>query len=304
MTPARSEASHVRFLLSEIPKLFDLNTRIKAQDVVDAVKRYHGYDISMRQAQRALTKLQSRQADSQGEQSLDLDMSVVDHHSPTHSQPESQASAGPAYRDMSENRWMPDPLQPSLINDISGDPTESPTNHTTAPQPPAAQSIRPPQIQQAPPIGTPSQSTLNNNPHPMTVPQPGVGYPTTPALPVVAPMHPKPPDYTQRSAQAVPQMMLTNFKIEFTCTTCGSLNQSFFPNQGNVTGAGYMPHLSVPNQSTVTRHPGPAPPNGPEGDSREVAEDGGYAVNALSVRDIHNAWTAGGLGVPLGPNDS
>ena len=303
MTPARSEASHVRFLLSEIPKLFDLSTRIKGQDVVDAVKRYHGYDISMRQAQRALTKLQPRQADSQGEQSLDLDMSAVDQHSPAQSQPESQASAGLAYRDMSENRWMPDSLQPSLIDDSSVDPTESQTNHSTAP-PAAPQSIRPPQIQQAPPIEAPSQSTLSNNTRPMTVSQPGVGYPTASALPVATSVHPKPSDYTQRNDHAVPQMVLTNFKIEFTCTTCGSLNQSFFPNQGNVTGAGYMPHPSVPNQNTVARHPGPASSNEPGDGGHEVADNGGYVVNALSARDIHNAWAAGGLGVPIGPTNT
>jgi hypothetical protein len=280
-----------------------MNTRVKGQDVVDAVKRYHGYDISMRQAQRALTKLQPRQADSQGEQSLDLDMSAVDQHSPAQSQPESQASAVPTYRDMSENRWMPDPLQPPLIDDTSVDPTESPTNHSTARPPAAAQSIRPPQIPQAP-IGTPNQSGLSSNTRPMTVSQPGVAYPTAPALPVTNPVHPKLPDYTQRNDHAVPHMVLTNFKIEFTCTTCGSLNQSFFPNQGNVTGAGYMPHPSVPNQNTVTRHPGPAPSNGPEGSGHEVAEDGGYAVNALTARDIHNAWAVGGLGVPIGPTNT
>lgn len=302
VTPARSEASHVRFLLSEIPKLFDMNTRIKGQEVVDAVKRYHGYDISMRQAQRALTKLQPRQAGSQGEQSLDLDMSAVDQHSPAHSQPESQASAGPAYRDISEDRWMQEPLQPPLIDESSVDLTESPNNHSTAP-PPAAQSLRPSQIPQAPPIGTPGQPDLSN-PSPMTVSHPGVGYPAGPALPIGAPGHPKPSDYTQRSDHGIPQMVLTNFKIEFTCTTCGSLNQSFFPNQGNVTGAGYMPHPAVPNQNTATRHPGPGPPSGPDDGSHEVPEDGGYTVNALSARDIHNAWAAGGLGVPIGPSNT
>ncbi|KAJ5117137.1 hypothetical protein N7526_011246 [Penicillium atrosanguineum] len=271
MTPARSEASHVRFLLSEIPKLFDMNTRIKGQEVVDAVKRYHGYDISMRQAQRALTKLQPRQADSQGEQSLDLDMSAVDQHSPAHSQPESQASAGPAYRDISENRWMQEPLQPPLIDDTSVDPTESSTNHSNAPA--AAQSIRSSQIAQAP-----GQSVLGN-PRPITVSQSGVGYSAGPALPIAAPGHPKPSDYTQRNDHGVPQM-------------------------GNVTGAGYMPHPSVPNQSAVTRHPGPAPPNGPGTGSHEVAEDGGYAISALSARDMHNAWAAGGLGVPIDPSNT
>jgi hypothetical protein len=65
-----------------------------------------------------------------------------------------------------------------------------------------------------------------------------------------------------------------------------------------------MPHPAVPNQNTVPRHPGPAPPSGPDDGSHEVAEDGGYNVNALSARDIHNAWAAGGLGVPIGPSNT
>jgi hypothetical protein len=30
--------------------------------------------------------------------------------------------------------------------------------------------------------------------------------------------------------------VLTDFKIEFTCTSCGAMNQSFFPNHGHITG--------------------------------------------------------------------
>jgi hypothetical protein len=96
-------------------------------------------------------------------------------------------------------------------------------------------------------------------------------------------------------------MILTNFKIEFTCTTCGSLNQSFFPNQGNVTGPSYMSHHPMAEQAAVPRHSGPAAPNAPGGGNNEVPEDGGYAVNALNARVMHNAWATGGLGVPIGP---
>lgn len=306
-TPARSEASHVRFLLSEIPKLFDMNTRIKGQDVVDAVKRYHGYDISMRQAQRALTKLQPRQADNQGDHSLDLDMSPVDQHSPAQSQPDSQGEAGPVYRDISENRWIPDPLQPALMDEDTVNTHESSSERVAAPRPPApasTQPVRPPQMPQVPAIGTPSQSAIDNDSRPMSVSQPGVGYPTAAPLPVAGPEHAKLPNYPPRSGHpAVPQMVLTNFKIEFTCTTCGSLNQSFFPNQGDVTGGGYMPHPPVPNPSTVTRHAGPAPPNEPDSSS-DAADDGGYAVNALNASVMQNAWTGGSLGVPIGPSNS
>ncbi|KAJ5102965.1 hypothetical protein N7532_003494 [Penicillium argentinense] len=299
-TPARSEASHVRFLLTEIPKLFDMKGKITGQDVVDAVKRYHGYDISMRQAQRALIKLQPRRTDSQGDQSLDLDMSAGDQQSPTQSQPSSQGDAGPAFRAMSENRWISDPLPPTLMDEEAMNPAESPRNHGPVPPPPPAQ-VRPTQIPQPPPIGTSSQSSLNTDPRPMAGSQAGLGYPTGPALSVAGPEHPKPPNYPQRNDHPVPaQMLLTNFKIEFTCTTCGSLNQSFFPNQGNVTGGSYMGHQHVPTQSPVARHPGPAPP-GPDGNGTEVPEDNAYTVNALNARVMQNAWATGGLGVPIGP---
>lgn len=305
-TPARSEASHVRFLLTEIPKLFDMKSKITGQEVVDAVKRYHGYDISMRQAQRALIKLQPRQADSQGDPTLDLDMSVGDQHSPSQSQPESQEDIEPSYRALSENRWLPETLPPTLIESEVMNPTDSPRNHVPQPPPPpgAAQTVRP-QIPQPPQIGTPNQSSLNNDTQPM-VSQPGLGYPAGPALPLAGPEHPKPPSYPHPHSQrndhhpAVPaQMVLTNFKIEFTCTTCGSLNQSFFPNQGNVTGGGYMGHHPVP-QSPVARHPGPHSSAG-QGSGNGVDEDGAYNVSALNARVMQNAWAAGGLGVPIGP---
>ncbi|KAJ5668919.1 hypothetical protein N7462_009989 [Penicillium macrosclerotiorum] len=269
ITPARSEASHVRFLLSEIPKLFDMKTRIKGQDVVEAVKRYHGYDISMRQAQRALTKLQPRQADGPDEQILDMDTSPGDQQSPTQSQAETQGEAAPAFREMSEPRWIADHLPPTLIDDDPVHPTESPYD-----------------------------------PRSMTVSQPGVGYPTASPLSVAGPEHPKPSNYGPRNDHhAAPQMVLTNFKIEFTCTTCGALNQSFFPNQGNVTGAGFMAHHPVPSQGAVARHPGPAPPNGPVGNG-DVSEDSPYVVNSLNARAMQNAWAAGNLGVPIGPSNT
>jgi hypothetical protein len=301
-TPARSEASHVRFLLSEIPKLFDMKSRIKGQDVVDAVKRYHGYDISMRQAQRALTKLQPRQADMQGENTLDMDMSTGE-QSPGPSLAESPGEPGPSYRDISETRWLPDHLPASLMDEASVNAAGSPDPVAAPPlQPPqTAHSVRPPQIPQPASIGTPSQTALSNDTRPI-ISQQGVGYPTATPLPVAPPEHPKPSGYAQRNDHpGVPQMVLTNFKIEFTCTTCGSLNQSFFPNQGNVTGPGYMGHHAMHEQAAVPRHPGAAPSNAPDGSNNEVPEDGGYTVNALNARVMQNAWATGGLGVPIGP---
>ncbi|KAJ5088015.1 hypothetical protein N7456_011631 [Penicillium angulare] len=300
-TPVRSEASHVRFLLSEIPKLFDMNAKIRSQDVVDAVKRYHGYDISTRQAQRALIKLQSQDTSNQNDQSMTLDiMSTGDQHSPTQSQPESQGDAGPAYREISENRWLSDPLQPTLMDDDSVDPNDPPDNTVLAAQ---GQSIQASQIPQPPPIGTPSQPTMNNDPRPMTVSQPGVGYVNTASLPATGHPHAKLPNYQPRNDHpGMQSMVLTDFKIEFTCTHCGALNQSFFPNQGHDPGSAYMPH-SVPTAGAVTRHGDPSQ-HGPDDTAGDVAEDGGYSVNSLNARVMQNPWATGGLGVPIGPTNN
>jgi hypothetical protein len=157
-------------------------------------------------------------------------------------------------------------------------------------------------IQHQPQIGTSNQSALNNNPQsmnvsqPINVSQPGVGFPSSAPLPVAGPE--KASNYAQRNDNTpVPQMVLTNFKIEFTCTTCGSLNQSFFPNQGNVTGGAYMSHHAVANQSTVAREQPQSEASAP---SNSVGETGAYGVNQPTSRPLHNAWAAGGLGVPIG----
>lgn len=294
----------MRFLLNEIPKLFDMKTKIKGQDVVDAVKRYHGYDISMRQAQRALTKLQPRKGEGQGEQTMDMNMSAVDQHSsPEHSQPESQEETGPTYREMSVGRWIPDSLPTTLLNDDTVHAARTPSDHTAAAAPlPTA----PPQPVQPPQMNTPSQPSLSNDPRSMGVAQSNVGgYPTSTPLSVAGTEHSKPPDYVQRSQHAAAsQMVLTNFKIEFTCTTCGAFNQSFFPNQGNVTGGGFMPHQPVPNQGAVARHSRPTVSGEPHGTGQDVGEDGDYGVNALNDRVMQSAWTAGGLGVSIGPTNT
>lgn len=298
-TPVRSEASHVRFLLSEIPRLFDMKAKIRSQDVVDAVKRYHGYDISTRQAQRALIRLQSQDYTNHNDQSLSLDMSTGDQHSPTQSQTESQGDAGPSYRDMSETRWISDPLQPTLMEDDAVNANEPPDN-SVAPTP--VQSVRVPQI--PPPIGGPGQSAMGNDPRPMTVSQSGIGYSTAAALPIAGTSHFKPSDYPPRNDHpGMPQMVISDFKIEFTCTTCGALNQSFFPNQGNVSGSPYMTHHGVPNPGTVTRHGDPSQ-HGPDGNPSDVAEDDGYHVNALNARVMQNPWATGDLGVSIGPTNT
>lgn len=282
-TPARSEASHVRFLQGEIPRLFDMKSNIKAQDVVDAVKRYHGYDISMRQAQRALSKLQPRQAEGQVEQGLDLDLSVGEQQSP-----EPQEDAAQTYEDIAENRWLPDHLPQSLIGDNNIPQNETASNQMSAPS--SSQAL-PAHAQQP----LPTNPHLTHTSHPISLPQPGSAYQATVPLPSV-PEPSKNQDYTRNDHTAVPPMVLTNLKIEFTCTTCGSLNQSFFPYQGTVPGAGYLTH-GIPNSSNIVRH---AEPQTSVGSSNAVSEDTVYDNNASNPPVIQNAWAAGGLGAPIG----
>jgi hypothetical protein len=225
-------------------------------------------------------------------------MSVGEQQSPEQSPSESQGEVAQAFREMSENRWLPDNL-PSLIDDENIQSNGGPSNNLPAP-PSGQQALPPPpQVQHS---HMPNPPLLRENAHPMDLSQPGAGYQTTASLPVTVAEPPKDQPYTQRNDHTgIPQMILTNFKIEFTCATCGSLNQSFFPNQGNVTGAGYLPHHAVPNPSHVARHPGPAPQNGVGNNNNTVGEDETYDVNAATTPTIQNAWAAGGLGVPIGP---
>lgn len=256
---------------------------IKAQDVVDAVKRYHGYDISMRQAQRALSKVQTRQGEGQIEQGVDLDVSAGEQQSP-----ESPEDAAQTYEDIAANRWLPAHLPQSLIGDDNVPQTESASNHMSAPS--NSQAL-PAQAQQP----LPTNPHLTHTSHPISMPQPASAYQTTVPLPTV-PESPKTQDYPRNDHTTVPPMVLTNLKIEFTCTTCGSLNQSFFPYQGTVPGAGYLTH-DIPNSSNIVRH---VEPQTSVGSSNAVSENPVYDNNASNPPVIPNAWAAGGLGVPIG----
>lgn len=309
-TPARAEASHVRFLLSEIPRLFDMRSKIKGQDVVDAVKRYHGYDISMRQAQRALIKLQPRQPQSQNEDAQNHDSSIGNQQAGQQQlEPQREDSE---YSGLSEDRWIPDQLQPGLIDD--GYVQQNELRHNPAPpqhhvhnthhpsqahHPPYVQ--QPTQVQTHPPAPPQEQASINHNvPQPSHVPR--VAPEQIPAPPT-GPGHPKAPVQPQSSGHpAAAQMVLTNFKIEFTCTTCGSLNQSFFPNQGNVTSGNYLPQHPAPNQANIPRNSVSSAQNIPGNSSNSVPNPGGYERTATAnTRDLHPSWAPGPLNVPIPP---
>lgn len=276
-TPARSEASHVRFLLNEIPKLFDMKSKIKGQDVVDAVKRYHGYDISMRQAQRALTKLQPRQSRGHAQVVGDHENNSLPQGQPLPSTPSAavpstvRVGTETSFDPLADDRgWPENGLSSTLMEDDSIDQDESPTETTSAalvraqqnnptiptiahhaqpgpsePRPLQTMSHHPSQITALPP-------TAQGGPYiqPIQLPAPQSNTPKVhnsahPQSQAQARPPPPPPPQHQQVPQAghpvAAQLVLTNFKIEFTCTSCGALNQSFFPNQGNVTGNNYLP---------------------------------------------------------------
>ncbi|KAJ6172459.1 hypothetical protein N7470_001526 [Penicillium chermesinum] len=183
------------------------------------------------------------------------------------------------------------------MDDDAVDPSESPEAHAPPlPTAAASQSVRQHQMPNTHPISPPGHPTLRNDPRPIGVPHTGVGYATAVAMPVAEPMGAKSTNYQTRddTTGGVPQLVLTNFKIEFTCTTCGALNQSFYPNQGNVTGGAYMGHHAMPTPDTVARHANPSSQGGPDGTASDVTGNSAY----LNARVIHNPWEAAGLGYP------
>jgi len=256
-TPARSEASHVRFLLSEIPKLFDMKNKIRGQDVVDAVKRYHGYDISMRQAQRALTKLQPRRPRVHPDQAPDGDGNVPQQQQAVQQPPPQQGDDRPGYNNnnnLAGNNWLHNQLPSALIEGGNIHQNEVPRNQTSLQQSHNQQV-------QVHAQGQPQEQRAPRNHHlsPINISQQTIPRPPQTQQPATRPGTKAQRQQQQQHQQVQPQqgghhaaaqLVLTNFKIEFTCTTCGALNQSFFPNHGNVTGS-YIPQHPVPNPSST-----------------------------------------------------
>jgi hypothetical protein len=311
-TPARSEASHVRFLLNEIPKLFDMKSKIKGQDVVEAVKRYHGYDISMRQAQRALTKLQPRQSRAHPDNSPEDE----DEDDAPQSQSAPPAPIPPgnetAFTDLTEDRWPHDGLSPTLMEGGDMDQDDSPPD-STAPRQSHTQPVSnishhnqaSPSESMSVSHHAPQINALSPTPQPFVQP-PQNQLPASQSNPKPQrqqqPPPPAAPPQPQSGHPAAPHLVLTNFKIEFTCTTCGALNQSFFPNQGNVTGNSYLPPHPVPHQNNHRGQPVGAVNDGAGHHSADGFNDEDYQGDPTShSRSIPSPWAPGGLDVPIPP---
>ncbi|KAL2005364.1 hypothetical protein VTN00DRAFT_2575 [Thermoascus crustaceus] len=311
-TPARSEASHVRFLLSEIPKLFDMKNKIRGQEVVDAVKRYHGYDISMRQAQRALTKLQPRRPRVHPDQAPDSDGNAPEQQQTVQNQPPRQGNVGTGINNnLAGNNWIQNQLLPALIEGGNVHRNEAQRNQAV-PQPQSrTQQVqshgqgqpreqRPPPNHHLPPINIPQQAF----PRPPQA-QPPAARPGPKPQRQQQQQQPQPQPLQQAGHPAAAQLVLTNFKIEFTCTTCGALNQSFFPNHGNVTAGSYIPPHPPPNPSSAhtqtTATSVRAEGNSNTNDDDDDADDEYEGSVAGHRASIQSQWTQGGLDVPLNP---
>ncbi|KAI9927400.1 hypothetical protein MW887_003012 [Aspergillus wentii] len=291
-----------------------MKSKIKGQEVVDAVKRYHGYDISMRQAQRALTKLQPRQASSQNGDTGYDDSRIV-RQDTQHLHPESpENQPGPSYSGLPGQRWIPENMRPEIIDISQNEPQRSPI---PAPQQPHAQSVAlAPSLQHPAPAPAPapapvparsheptplSQSTASPNP-----PQPTFARTAPNQIHITQTKQPAPQTQPHDGGNThTSQPVFSNFKIEFTCTTCGALNQSFFPNQGNTADGNYLPPHPVPEQAADPRAVGPSQPGPGNNSSNPVGSTTAFeGAPVANTRVIQPPWPAGALEVPIAPAHS
>lgn len=214
---SRAEPSRVGFLVSEIPKFFDLNGTITAQQVVDAIKRYHGYEIAARQAQRALNQLQVRQRSGASN-------SATLYHDQTIEHPSNNAGV----RGSNEtNVW----LQNQNFLPLAVSPTGAlpPTNNMQE-----NEHI----IPQTTPTIPPRRSTGAAVPRASTSQMNTRSGGTRPVSRI----------QKQRANQNTnTQILFSEFKVEFTCTSCGATNTGVFPNMGRGT-----PNVHVPNMAPAS----------------------------------------------------
>ncbi|KAK2762666.1 hypothetical protein FQN54_000840 [Arachnomyces sp. PD_36] len=260
---ARSEVSHVRFLLEEVPKLFDMREKIMGQQIVDAVKRYHGYDISIRQAQRVLTKLQPRYRTrkvrpDQIHQERDSPRHEVQDQHPGYEEPATQ----PEYRGLEDNRgeWLPDQeFHPELLAESlnPGNNSQEPSEHHSytamATQPTSRSAEHNPNnvsyAQHHEQGGLNESLYATHNVHQTSndpVYQSNTSQPSdnTHSQNMHHIQPPKPSDESINN-----QLLLTNFKIEFKCTSCGAFNRSYLPNQSHPSASHVPDGHNVPSHS-------------------------------------------------------
>jgi hypothetical protein len=112
---------------------------------------------------------------------------------------------------------------------------------------------------------------------------------------------PSPQQARSSGHPSAPQMILTNFKIEFTCTACGALNQSFIPNHGNMSGGAYLPSNNVTSQGPVGRTTNSSMQSGASGVERVPQTHEYVEAPTVNARAIQPLWQPGSLPVPIPP---
>ncbi|KKZ64234.1 hypothetical protein EMCG_01459 [[Emmonsia] crescens] len=213
----RAQPSRLAFLMKEIPKFFDMNTKVAAQDVVTAIKRYYGTEVSDRQAHRALRRLEMLKRKRRGRppnhserQPTTTEMSNPD---TSNSQQQQHADEWPHNQSML-------PMDMDSDDDDDDDDFDVPESSQLVPQS---------NIQQ------PGPDALSRSHHVPTalnssLPHENQGSGNNNTNNQHAPHH----QIQQHRVQRPPKVA-TDLKIEFSCAACGAINQGFFPSQGQVT---------------------------------------------------------------------
>ncbi|OJD14220.1 hypothetical protein AJ78_05406 [Emergomyces pasteurianus Ep9510] len=216
----RSQPSRLTFLMNEIPKFFDTNTKVSAQNVVVAIKRYYGTEVSHRQAHKALTKLEMLKGKRRGRPSnpsegqptineMSNQIASNSHHNSQQQQQQQQ------HADEHDQAMLPmDTDSDYDCDDDDFEPPESsrPVPQSSFPQPPPDALSRSHHVPTA--LNSSStnenQGSANNNNDSQNTPH----------------SHPNLDMHTrgqQRRARR-PPMLPTDLKIEFSCAACGAIN--------------------------------------------------------------------------------
>jgi hypothetical protein len=249
----------------------------------------------MRQAQRALTKLQPRRPRVHPDQDPDDEIGM---HQPqqhqTTQQPQVRTDDRPEFDTLAESRWPQDELQTTLIGSSNINQNGDPDNQTMTRQ---SHNHQVHSVQGLPP----EQSPASHHHSRIDIVQ-QTFHRTAPSQAAGGFIEPKHHRQQQGGHPAAAQLVLTNFKIEFTCTTCGALNQSFFPNQGDVSGASYLARHSMANQNNTRSEPITAIHN--DVNNTEFDDDDEYVENTTNHgRGMQSPWTQGGLEVSIAPTN-
>ncbi|QSS63941.1 hypothetical protein I7I51_01002 [Histoplasma capsulatum] len=224
----RAQASRMAFLKKEIPKFFDTNTKVTADEAVAAIRRYYGIEVAPRQAHRALRKLDMLKGKRRGRPPNPSQTRPVTGQIPIEAtsssfsqQQQQQQQQHQQQHDEHASEWSQNqPLLPMDIgtDDDDDDDFDVPESSHIVPQPsmpqPSPDSLArshhvPTALNSGAPQEDQGSGLCNNRQHtPQVRSQP-------------------------RSVQRRPKVS-ADVKVEFSCAACGVINQAFFPARGQV----------------------------------------------------------------------